>query len=79
MKIVRSQFRNYTKSLFLVVPIFVLIACNPVELPPSRSYHNPVDSAYKAIENLNMSYYTQDIGHYMECFRNDFEFNVVVW
>jgi len=60
----------------MMVPILILIACNPTEPypPPSLSYHNPVDSVYKLIENFETSYITQDIWHYMQCFRIDFEF-----
>ncbi len=40
----------------MVVPFFMLIACgNPVELPPCYiQYHSPIDSAYKALENLRI-------------------------
>jgi hypothetical protein len=76
MKIVTNQFRNCTKLLFLAVPFFTLIACNPTEpySPPSWSYHDPVDSVYKLIENIEFSYISQDIWRYMQCFRIDFEF-----
>ena len=76
MQIIRRQIRNYMKLLCLVLPILMLLACNPTEpySPPSLSYHNPVDSVYKLIENFETSYITQDIWHYMQCFRIDFEF-----
>jgi len=60
-----------------MVPILILISCNPTEppiTPPSWSYHYPVDSVYKLIENFEYSYTTQDIGNYMQCFRSGFEF-----
>ena len=56
-----------------------MLSCNPTEPypPPSWSYHDPVDSSYKALENLEFAYVSQDIDHYMKCFRNDFEFNCI--
>ena len=75
MKNVESRFSNNTKLLCLMVPILILIACNPTEpYSPGWSYHDPVDSVYKLIENFEFSYITQDIWHYMQCFRIDFEF-----
>lgn len=40
-------------------------------------YHSPVDSAYKALENLQYAYISRDIDHYMDCFRDDFEFHLL--
>ena len=40
-------------------------------------YHNPVDSAYKVLENLEYAYISRDIGHYLACFRDDFEFHLL--
>lgn len=45
--------------------------------PPPPQYHNPVDSAYKALENLQYAYVSRDIGHYLNCFRDDFEFHLL--
>jgi hypothetical protein len=39
-------------------------------------YHNPVDSAYKVLENLEYAYVSRDIDHYLDCFRDDFEFHL---
>ncbi len=58
-----------------MVPILILIACNPNEPDLSPEYHDPVDSVYKLIENFEISYTTQNIWRYMQCFRDDFEFN----
>ena len=44
--------------------------------PPTVQYHVPVDSAYKALENLQYAYVSRDIGHYLDCFRDDFEFHL---
>ena len=37
----------------------------------------PVDSAWKVIENLEYAYNTMDIDLYMSCFREDFEFHLL--
>ncbi|MCK5115297.1 MAG: hypothetical protein KAR44_01775 [Candidatus Aegiribacteria sp.] len=37
----------------------------------------PVDSAWKAIENLEYAYETKDLDLYMSCFREDFEFHLL--
>ncbi len=44
--------------------------------PPPPQYHVPVDSAYKVLENLEYAYISRDIGHYLACFRDDFEFHL---
>ena len=77
MQIGKNHFSNCTIFLSLLLPILILIACdNPaVQPPPSQiRYHFPVDSAYKALENLTYAYVSRDIGHYLNCFKNDFEF-----
>ena len=38
-------------------------------------YYSPVDSAWKAIVNLEHSYFELNLNEYLCCFRNDFEFN----
>jgi len=45
--------------------------------PPPVQYHVPVDSAYKVLENLQYAYISRDIGHYLDCFRDDFEFHLL--
>lgn len=40
-------------------------------------YHNPCDSAYKVLENLEFAYKSLDIDQYMNCFRDDFEFHLL--
>ena len=78
MIITRIRLRYYPVLLFLAVPILVLIACdNPVYPTFYSPYHCPVDCAYMAIENLNYAYISQDVGHYMNCFSKDFEFNYI--
>lgn len=37
----------------------------------------PVDSAWKVIENLEYAYETKDLDLYMSCFREDFEFHLL--
>jgi len=44
--------------------------------PAPVQYHVPVDSAYKVLENLQFAYISRDIGHYLDCFRDDFEFHL---
>gem|GEM_PF-1239170 len=81
MIITRIRLRYYPVLLFLAVPILVLIACdNPALQPPPSPirYHFPVDSAYKALENLTYAYVSRDIGHYLNCFKNDFEFSYLL-
>ncbi|MCK4806893.1 MAG: hypothetical protein KAT09_04570 [Candidatus Aegiribacteria sp.] len=39
-------------------------------------YYNPVDSAYKVLKNLEYAYKSLDIVHYLNCFRDDFEFHL---
>jgi hypothetical protein len=45
--------------------------------PEVQQYHNPVDSAYKVLENLEYAYTSRDIVHYLNCFRDDFEFHLM--
>ncbi len=46
---------------------------------PSESldYYYPVDSAWKAVKNLEYAYVARSIDHYMDCFRDDFEFHLL--
>ncbi|OPL20031.1 MAG: hypothetical protein AVO35_00810 [Candidatus Aegiribacteria sp. MLS_C] len=60
----------------------VLMACwNPFspESKPSESeqYYSPCDSAWKVLKNLQYAYVSRDIGHYLDCFRDDFEFHLL--
>ncbi len=45
--------------------------------PPPPQYYSPVDSAYKVLANLKYAYVSRDIGHYLACFRDDFEFHLL--
>jgi len=42
-----------------------------------ESYHTFCDSAYKVLENLVYAYQSKDLDHYMDCFRDDFEFHLL--
>ncbi len=76
MKMIINLSRKYSSIVIclVVVTISILIACNPVDPTFYSPYHNPVDSAFKVIENLEYSYVSRDIERYMECFRSDFAF-----
>lgn len=43
----------------------------------SFQYYNPCDSAYKVLKNLEYAYVSRDIDHYLDCFRDDFEFHLL--
>ena len=66
-----------------VITVVVVSGCwNPFSPntggePPPVQYHSPVDSAYKVLENLEYAYISRDIGHYLACFRDDFEFHLL--
>ena len=65
-----------------VITVVIVSGCwnpfspNTGEDPPPVQYHSPVDSAYKVLENLEYAYISRDIGHYLDCFRDDFEFHL---
>jgi len=47
---------------------------DPTEPP---LYYSPPDSAWKVLANLQMAYVNRDHDHYMQCFRDDFEFHLL--
>ena len=75
MKIAMNQFKYYPKLLFGVLPLLVLIACNPTEPYPVWSYYDPVESVLMLMDNLELSYHYINFNEYLKCFRSDFEFN----
>lgn len=71
------------KALLIAISGFlVLTGClfspdpdpNPTQPP---LYHSPADSAWKVVANLQMAYVNRDHDHYMQCFRDDFEFHLL--
>ena len=57
--------------------ILVVITCNnPAEQIPYNPmiYYSPVDSAWKAIINLEWSYNVFNLIEYINCFRSDYSF-----
>ncbi len=75
---------NKRKSLFAIASILAAVlistACltGPSDsiIPPGPPWE-PVDSAWKVIENLQFAYNYMDIDLYMSCFRDDFEFHLL--
>lgn len=45
--------------------------------PEEDLYYSPADSAWKVLANLQLSYVNRDHDHYMQCFRDDFEFHLL--
>lgn len=71
------------KALLIAISGFlVLTGClfspesddNPA---PPPLYYSPADSAWKVVANLQMAYENRDHDHYMQCFRDDFEFHLL--
>lgn len=76
-----GNIRINTLIVSAVVTVVIVSGCwNPFSPatgePQGIQYHNPVDSAYKVLENLQYAYVSRDIGHYLDCFRDDFEFHL---
>jgi hypothetical protein len=72
------------KALLLTIPatLLAISGCwnpfSPDTIPGEENqYYSPVDSAYKALKNLQYAYVSMDIGHYLDCFRDDFEFHLL--
>ncbi len=80
--IMTRNIRINTLIVSAVITAIIVSGCwNPFSPdsepgPPPVQYHVPVDSAYKALENLQFAYISRDIGHYLACFRDDFEFHL---
>jgi len=78
----RRNIHVRTFIISVVITAVIVAGCwNPFspdtgEDPPPQQYHNPVDSAYKVLENLEYAYISRDITHYIGCFRDDFEFHL---
>jgi hypothetical protein len=82
----KSTFKENTKFKALIISAVVTAVIssgcwNPFSpdtssTPPSLQYYSPVDSAYKVLANLKYAYVSRDIGHYLDCFRDDFEFHL---
>jgi hypothetical protein len=45
--------------------------------PDTPEYYTNVDSAWKVVKNLEYAYQARDLDHYMDCFRDDFEFHLL--
>ncbi|NOQ23335.1 MAG: hypothetical protein GQ565_11905 [Candidatus Aegiribacteria sp.] len=79
---ISESTRINTLIISAVVTAVIVSGCwNPFSpkvdpKPPPPQYHNPVDSAYKVLENLQYAYVSRDIGHYLACFRDDLEFHL---
>ncbi|MCD4700528.1 MAG: hypothetical protein K8S24_01595 [Candidatus Aegiribacteria sp.] len=65
----------------ILTAVLLSMACltGPDSSPPPSAPWDPVDSAWKVIENLEYAYNTMDIDLYMSCFREDFEFHLLEW
>ncbi len=71
-----------TALAVLTAAALLVTACwnpfSPDEEPSGQvQYHDPVDSAYKVLENLQYAYQSRDLDHYLACFRDDFEFHLL--
>lgn len=66
---------NAISSLIAAVLLSVACLTGPENSVPPGAPWEPVDSAWKVIDNLEYAYNTMDIGLYMSCFREDFEFH----
>ncbi len=83
MVIMSIKTRINTLIISAIITAVIVSGCwNPFSpeidpKPPPIQYHNPVDSAYKVLENLQYAYISRDIGHYLACFRDDFEFHLL--
>jgi hypothetical protein len=81
----KKAMNSRTKKLMLAIVPAVLLAVsgcwNPfspdTEPAEEFNYYNPADSAWKVLENLEYAYVSRDIGHYLDCFRDDFEFHLL--
>lgn len=65
----------------ILTAVLLSLACliGPSNTTPPGPPWEPVDSAWKVIENLEYAYNTMDIDLYMSCFREDFEFHLLEW
>ncbi|MBN2609382.1 MAG: hypothetical protein JXA64_09750, partial [Candidatus Fermentibacteraceae bacterium] len=64
-------------AVVLTAALVTVLSCSsPTEDPvvPPFQYFSPVDSAWKVLKNLEYSYVSLDLDHYLDCFRDDLEF-----
>lgn len=65
----------------MISGLLVLTGClfspEPGDPPEDDLYYSPADSAWKVVANLQLAYVNRDIDHYLECFRDDFEFHLL--
>jgi len=76
------QTARRTALLALAAAVLTAGCWNPFSPDESQQgdtqlYHEFCDSAYKVLENLEYSYEAMDLDHYLDCFRNDFEFHLL--
>lgn len=45
--------------------------------PDTPEYYTLCDSAWKVVKNLEYAYQARDLEHYLDCFRDDFEFHLL--
>jgi len=81
MKLIR-RMKTGPVVLVVVAGVSILAGCwNPVDPDPGSGsgfqYYTFCDSAWKVLKNLEYSYLSRDIDHYMACFRDDFEFHLL--
>jgi hypothetical protein len=75
--------RRVTAAVFAATAaVCITVGCwNPVDppqgLPPPPQYYEFCDSAWKVLKNLEYSYQSKDLDHYLSCFRDDFEFHLL--
>lgn len=79
----RGSWKNrYSILVSAVIAIVAVAGCwNPfspdTEPGEEVQYYTPADSAWKVLKNLEYAYTSRDIGHYLSCFRDDFEFHLL--
>ncbi len=79
----RNSFSKKNSAMAAIASVLTALllamACltGPDNYTPPSAPWEPVDSAWKVIENLEYAYETKDIDLYMSCFREDFEFHLM--
>jgi len=72
----RKQRTAAVVSAFTAVLLTLACLAGPDDRAVAGPPWNPVDSAWKVIDNLELAYNTMDLDLYMSCFREDFEFHL---